>query len=131
MAKKIAEYRKEIVRALKAAGNYNKSLEMQIRALSSAMRTLDLAGDEIDRLEVTTVMERTRYGEKMAPHPAFKVQRDAQESVTRQMKALGLTAAELQIDAESDPLVELTREIRETSGGIIHPDTEEEKNENF
>lgn len=115
MAKKVSEYRKEIEKALKAAGTYSKGLDMQIQSLASAMRTLDLASDEIDNLEITTVMETTRYGEKMAPHPVFKVQKTAQDSVTRQMKALGLTADELTGGDGDDPLIELTKKVKNSS----------------
>ena len=112
MAKKVADYEKMVKNALKTCGNYSKSLDIQIISLASALRTLSLANDEIDTLDVTTVIESTRYGEKMAPHPAFKVQRDAQDSVTRQMKALGLTAADLSGEMEDDPLVDLTTKVK-------------------
>jgi hypothetical protein len=112
MGKKVVDYQKIVKNALKSCGNYSKSLEIQILSLASALRTLGLANDEIDTLDVTTVIESTRYGEKMAPHPAFKVQRDAQDSVTRQMKALGLTAADLSGEMEDDPLVDLTNKVK-------------------
>ena len=112
MAKKVADYEKMVKNALKTCGNYSKSLNIQILALASALRTLSLANDQIDDLTETTVMETTRYGEKMAPHPAFKVQRDAQDSVTRQMKALGLTAADLSGVMDDDPLVDLTTKVK-------------------
>ena len=112
MAKKVADYQKIVKNALKACGNYSKSLDIQIISLASALRTLGLANDEIDTLDVTTILETTRYGKKMAPHPAFKVQRDAQDSVTRQMKALGLTAADLSGVMDDDPLVDLTTKVK-------------------
>ena len=112
MAKKVADYQKIVKNALKACGNYSKSLDIQIISLASALRTLGLANDEIDTLDVTTILETTRYGKKMAPHPAFKVQRDSQDSVTRQMKALGLTAADISGDSDDDPLVDLTTKVK-------------------
>lgn len=112
MTKKVADYEKMVKSALKASGNYSKALNIQILSLASALRTLTLANSEIDDLTETTVLESTRYGEKMAPHPAFKVQRDAQDSVTRQMKALGLTTAELSGAMEEDPLVDLTKKVK-------------------
>jgi hypothetical protein len=112
MAKKVADYQKIVINALKSCGNYSKSLDIQIISLASALRTLGLANDEIDTLDVTTILETTRYGKKMAPHPAFKVQRDAQDSVTRQMKALGLTAADISGDSDDDPLVDLTTKVK-------------------
>ncbi len=116
MAKKTEDFRKEITRALKNAGKYNKSLTMQIDSLAGAMRAHALATQEIDDLEEVTVREVSRYGnEKLSPHPAFKIQRDAQESITKQMKALGLTAEELAGADEDDPLISLTRQVKNSA----------------
>ncbi|MCM1293765.1 MAG: hypothetical protein NC230_09340 [Bacteroides sp.] len=112
MAKKVDEYREIVVKALKSANRYSKGLDTQILSLASALRTLEMANDDIDKLTETTVWETTRYGEKLAPHPVFKIQRDAQDSVTRQMKALGLTAEELSGGDDDDPLIELTKKVR-------------------
>jgi U3 small nucleolar ribonucleoprotein component len=113
MAKKVNEYRKDIEKALKAAGKYSRSLGAQILSLAGALRTLDLANDEIDGLESTTITATSRYGnETLAPHPVFKIQKDAQDSVTRQMKALGLTAEELTGTDEDDPMIELTKKVK-------------------
>lgn len=115
--KKVEDYMTEVRRALKNAHRYNRALEPQVASLAGALRTLALANAEIDTLEVTTVMERTRYGEKHAPHPAFKVQRDAQDSVTRQLKALGLTVADLAGQDDNDPLVDLTEKVYNATRG--------------
>lgn len=113
MAKQVNEYKKDIVKALKAAGKYSRSLDAQILSLAGALRTLDLANDEIDELDSVTIPVTSRYGnETLAPHPVFKIQKDAQDSVTRQMKALGLTAEELTGTDEDDPLIELTKKVR-------------------
>lgn len=113
MAKKVNEYKKDIEKALKAVGKYSKSLDVQILALAGALRTLDLANDEIDGLIETTITVVSRYGnETLAPHPVFKIQKDAQDSVTRQMKALGLTAEELTGSDESDPIIDLTKKVK-------------------
>lgn len=113
MTKKVNEYKKDIEKALKAAGKYSKSLGAQILSLAGALRTLDLANDEIDGLETTTIPSISRYGnETLVPHPVFKIQKDAQDSVTRQMKALGLTAEELTGTDEDDPLINLTKKVK-------------------
>ena len=125
--KSVADYRKQIVKALKAAGTYSKGLDMQVQALATALRTLDLANDQIDGLTEVTVLEETRYGSKLAPHPAFKVQRDAQDSITRQLKILGLTAELLAGTDETDPLVELTKKVAKAGRKkpvVVKPDTE-------
>ena len=111
MAKTIKDYKKEITKQLKANGTYNKALDLQIISLASAMRNLDMANDQIDRLTETTVWETTRYGEKLAPHPVFKNAKEAQELITRQMKALGLTTEELAGGADDDPVADLTKKL--------------------
>ena len=70
MGKSVDDYRKEIIRRMKEHKIYSKGLDMQITSLASAMRNLELANAEIDGLDTTTVYEETRYGHKLAPHPA-------------------------------------------------------------
>ena len=109
----LEKIKRDVRKALKDSNKYSKSLEMQILSLSTAIRTLKLSTMEIGTLQSVTVLEKTRYGEKLAPHPAFKIQKDAQDSVTRQMKALGLNSELLAGAIEDDPLVELTKEVLE------------------
>ena len=111
MAKSVEEYRKEIVRKMKVHKTYTQALDMQIYSLASAMRNLDLANEQIDGLGEVTVWETTRYGQKIAPHPAFKIAKDAQDMVTRQMKALNLTVEDLSGEADEDPLTDLTKRL--------------------
>lgn len=111
MAKTVNEYTKEITKMLKANKTYSRGLDMQILSLASAMRNLDMSNEQIDKLTEVTVWETTRYGKKIAPHPAFKVAKEAQELVTRQMKVLGLTVEGLAGNTEDDPLVELTKKL--------------------
>ena len=111
MAKRVEEYRKDIVRKMKVHKTYTQALDMQIYSLASAMRNLDLANEQIDGLTEVTVWETTRYGEKLAPHPAFKIAKDAQDMVTRQMKALNLTVENLSGEADEDPLTDLTKKL--------------------
>ena len=113
MEKKVSDYKTDIVKALKAAGKYSRSLDIQIISLAGALCTLNKANAEIDELDSVTISVTSRYGnETLAPHPVFKIQKDAQDSVTRQMKALGLTAEELTGTDEDDPLIDLTKKGR-------------------
>ena len=113
MEKKVSDYKADIVKALKAAGKYSKSLDIQIVALAGALCTLNKANDEIDGLASVTISVISRYGnETLAPHPVFKIQKDAQDSVTRQMKALGLTAEDLTGTDDDDPLIDLTKKVK-------------------
>lgn len=127
MAKSVADYRAEIVKALKANNRYSKGLDMQIQSLATAMRALEIANADIDGLDCTYVYETTRYGEKMVPHPVFKVAKDAQDLITRQLKALGLTAEDLAGDVEDDPLIDLTKKLskKRTKPVILKPEKAE------
>lgn len=91
----IGGWRALIVKALKKGSRYNAGLDFQIVNLAAAMRTHDLAIRDIDELECVTLVETNRNGSKTVPHPAFKVQRDASDSITRQLKILGLTMEDL------------------------------------
>ncbi|MCM1723559.1 hypothetical protein NCY64_04590 [Phocaeicola vulgatus] len=124
MAKTVNEYVKEITKTLKANKTYSRGLDMQILSLASAMRNLEMANNQIDGLTETTVWETTRYGEKLAPHPVFKIAKEAQELVTRQMKALGLTVDELAGNTEDDPLADLTKKLtkKRKQPTIINPE---------
>lgn len=124
MAKTVSEYTKEITKMLKANKTYSRGLDMQILSLASAMRNLEMANDQIDGLTETTVWETTRYGEKLAPHPVFKIAKEAQELLTRQMKALGLTVDELAGNTEDDPLADLTKKLtkKRKQPTIINPE---------
>lgn len=124
MAKTVNEYVKEITKTLKANKTYSRGLDMQILSLASAMRNLEMANNQIDGLTETTVWETTRYGEKLAPHPVFKIAKEAQELVTRQMKVLGLTVDELAGNTEDDPLADLTKKLtkKRKQPTIINPE---------
>ena len=124
MAKTVNEYVKEITKTLKANKTYSRGLDMQILSLASAMRNLEMANNQIDGLTETTVWETTRYGEKLAPHPVFKIAKEAQELVTRQMKALGLTVDDLSGNTEDDPLADLTKKLakKRKQPTIINPE---------
>lgn len=93
--KSVAQWRALIEKALKKSNRYNVGLDFQIINLAAAMRTHDLAIKDIDALDTVTLVEMNRNGEKTVPHPAFKVQRDSSDSITRQLKILGLTMADL------------------------------------
>lgn len=113
MAKSTAEFKAEIIKALKASGKYSRGIDLQIFSLAVALRSLDMANDELAILDTVVMVETSRYGnETLSPHPVFKILKDAQDSVTRQMKALGLTTEELTGANEDDPLIDLTKKVK-------------------
>lgn len=127
MAKSVLDYVREIKKVLRDHKTYTAALDPQITSLASAMRNLQMANDQIDTLVDTTVWEETRYGKKLAPHPVFKIAKDAQRSITEQMKALNLTVDELAGEADDDPLADLTKKLtkRRKVATIITPKEEE------
>ena len=111
MAKTIKSYKRYVESALKAAGKYSDGMKLTINATAATLRTLDMCSDDIDGLEATTVWEETRYGKKLAPHPVFKIQRDAQETLTKNCKALGLTYADLSKAMDGDTFADFMADV--------------------
>lgn len=92
---RLQDYKTQVSKALKKAGLYSESLGIQINNLASALLTLRIANDTIETLDSVLLTSSTTQGTTYVVHPAFKVQRDAMDQVTRQMKQLGLTTADV------------------------------------
>lgn len=91
----LQDYKMLVTKALKAAGLYSPALSIQINNLASAMLTLRIANDTIEKLDSVLLTNTTTQGTTVQLHPVFKVQRDAMDQITRQMKQLGLTTADI------------------------------------
>lgn len=96
-----------IVKALKAANRYTHALDVQIYSLASALRALELANHDLDQIDCCT-LETER---SIIAHPAFKIRTDAETSVTRQMKQLGLTTEAIGGGAKEDPMLDLVNKV--------------------
>lgn len=90
--------------------------------MASAMHTLTLANAECDKLEGATIENATKEGKRTVIHPAIKARQIAEASITQQAKNLGLTMDALMNEVESDPLIDLTRELKDESGAVIRPE---------
>lgn len=123
-SRSISSWRVLITKALKDANKYNSSLKMQIDTLAITMYQQDLASKELETLERVTCVDLTRYGEKLSPHPVFKILKDLQDSITRQMKTLSLTPEDLSVDIDASPLEKMTAEMRDTAGITVRPSEE-------
>lgn len=119
----IQQYQEMIRKALRNAGRYSESLELQIYTLASTLLTLSIVTSDISKLK-----KGERWcGDTRKVHPAFNVQRYAWDSVTRQLKALGLHTEQLGAEVEGDPLAELTQQLIDVgrdNGEIVRPDME-------
>lgn len=91
----IKTYKKKIVQTLKDCKIYSPTLMFQVDALASALMSLSKANRDIEELDSCYVTIKSRYGEKMEPHPAFRIQRDAMAEVSKQMKQLCLTVGDV------------------------------------
>jgi phage terminase small subunit len=86
---------RKIRESLENIGAYSTSLDIQIQSLACAWDSLEKAHAEASKLKKTTIVEQGRFGKKVVPHPVYKIMRDAEMSITKQMKALGLTFADI------------------------------------
>lgn len=84
-----------VTKALRSAGLYSDTLAIQINSLASALLTLNIANDVIEELDSVLLENETSQGVTRVVHPVFRVQKDAMDQVTRQMKQLGLTTADI------------------------------------
>lgn len=124
MAKKtVKNYEKEIRGLLEKREKYSPALDMQIKATALALLVLDKAIDEAETLERLTVTDKTRYGEKLAAHPVIGVAFNAIESMSRNMRMLGLTAAVLadEIERGEDSPAEKIKILAERVSDEIKP----------
>ena len=103
--------KQKIRETLENLGVYSTALEFQIEALATALQTLELARKEASELKSTTVKEVGRWGEKTVPHPVFRILRDAEASITKQLKALGMTTGSAGAPIDDDPMVKLMNQL--------------------
>lgn len=107
----IEDYEIKIQKALESQNRWSESLVIAVHSLAVAMRNLDMANNDIEALDSCTVLEETRYGKKIAPHPAFKIAKDANEAIGKLLKSLGLTADDISEGIDNDPLAEVTESL--------------------
>ena len=107
----IEDYEIKIQKALESQNRWSESLVIAVHSLAVAMRNLDMANKDIEALDSCTVLEETRYGKKIAPHPAFKIAKDANEAIGKLLKSLGLTADDISEGIDNDPLAEVTESL--------------------
>lgn len=107
----IEDYEIKIQKTLESQNRWSESLVIAVHSLAVAMRNLDMANHDIEALDSCTVLEETRYGKKIAPHPAFKIAKDANEAIGKLLKSLGLTADDISEGIDNDPLAEVTESL--------------------
>lgn len=102
-------YTARIKSVLKKAGRYNDGMILLVESTATSLVTIDLCRKELSTLDTTSIIERTRYGERLVPHPVFKTLKDAQSVLLKNCKGLGLSYSELSeiVGGENDPLSDL------------------------
>ncbi len=117
MDKDLVKYEKKVRAALKAAGTYSKSLEINISMMAVALQLLEKASREVSNLDgVTVTITQDNGYKRQAMHPAFEVIRSMMDRVIKLMKPLGLTVEMISSDDDVDPMVELTKKVIDSSG---------------
>lgn len=116
MDKDLVKYEKKVRAALKAAGTYSKSLEINISMMAVALQLLEKASREVSNLDgVTVTITQDNGFKRQAMHPAFEVIRSMMDRVIKLMKPLGLTVEMITSDDDIDPMVELTKKVIDSS----------------
>lgn len=116
MDKDLVKYEKKVRAALKAAGTYSKSLEINISMMAVALQLLEKASREVSNLDgVTVTITQDNGFKRQAMHPAFEVIRSMMDRVIKLMKPLGLTVEMITSDDDVDPMVELTKKVIDSS----------------
>ena len=110
MESDIAYYQQRIKECLEASGRYTRALDLNILVLASSLRRLSIAINETEALAAETVSVKSPNG-ALQQHPAFKAQREAEETILRQLKELGLTADGTRQNVERDPTADLLAEV--------------------
>lgn len=101
-----------IRKALREQNNYSKDMESAILLAAGNLFAYELALKDLEELDCTYIGEKTREGNiKLVPHPAFKVFKDASESVRRSLRELQLTLATLEGTTENDDLDNLVESV--------------------
>lgn len=104
-------YKKKLREALRRMEKWNDALDSQVTQLSYTLHAAYLANRDISQLTVTYVTEKSRYGEKIVPHPAFKVYRDMQGLAAKQTAQLWADAISLNGNDEGDTIDEFRKYI--------------------
>ena len=116
MEDELIKYQTMVRDALKDAGTYSKSLEIHIRMMAVALQLFEKASREVSTLEgVTVTITQDNGAKRSAIHPAFDVIRSMMDRIIKMMKPLGLTAEMIGGDEETDPMVELTKKVLDSS----------------
>ena len=91
-------------------------MESAILLAAGNLFAYELALKDLEELDCTYVEEISREGNiKLVPHPAFKVFKDASESVRRSLRELQLTLATLEGTTENDDLDILVESVNKVS----------------
>lgn len=113
----IKKIEKTIKEALEKNGTYEESMDQLIYLAASALRVVDLANDDIKKLDTTIVIELTREGNhKHVFHPTLKGLNGALEMARRLLRELGLTL-DSAIGSESDDVAGLINEVNKKRNG--------------
>ncbi len=123
MLKTEIEYYKEQIRGwLRAAGHYTSALEGNIFVLAGTMARYAKALNET--AEMDFVSFKSPNG-ALQQHPAYKMQRECEESILKQLKELRLTSEGTRSTVERDPAVELIQDVfGSRRPRIVKPDNE-------
>lgn len=125
MAKSAEYFEERLKTLLKGAGRYTASLDLTIWVLSNALHRYDMANEELDTAGSVVLSRETSQGTSVSSHPAAKIANEAESTILKQFKALGLTSEDLRDVTDVDPAQELAGNIHNIlskSKKVMRPD---------
>ena len=110
---KSVEECKHIIReALESQGDYTSSMETAILLAAGNLRAYYLALQDLDRLEDTFIVIKSREGnERYETHPVFSILKDTAESLRKSLRELNLTLQTLTGATDNDPMDTLVNKV--------------------
>lgn len=117
----IKYYERKVRQWLTAAGHYSEALDGNVFVLAGTLSRYAKALNETEEMVKVSVSSKGA----LQQHPAYKMQRDCEESILKQLKELRLTAEGTRDKVRADPLVDLMAEVHGKGGAkpkIVKPD---------
>lgn len=98
---------------MKSSGTYSVNLGIQIDNLALSLYQREICRAEMEKEDFSAiVMKQTRDGEQPVENPVFKVLARVQADITRQMKQLKLTVADIVgVPEQEDAIDRLNAEL--------------------
>lgn len=109
---------KTIKGALRKQKNYSRDMDVAIELAAGSLVAYRIAYNDVSNLECSFVEETSRESfSRLIPHPAFKILKDANESLRRSLRELGLTIDTVKGVGDSDEIESIVKIVNDVKKG--------------